>query len=80
MSLKEVLQSLKRIKDICVTLDKECGENAVEHCSKLYCLVENYTIKKKTDSAKQTTLKNYFSKVQSLPMCLNISNFTVNIL
>ena len=53
-----MLQSLGRIKDIWVTLDKECGENAVDHNSKLYCLVKNFTIKKKTASAKQTTLKH----------------------
>ena len=29
MSLKEMLQSLRRIKDICITLNKECEENTV---------------------------------------------------
>ena len=53
MSLKEVLQSLRRIKDICITLDKECGENAVEQCSKLYCLAKRYTIYTKIATAKQ---------------------------
>ena len=62
MSSKEVLQSLKRIKDICDILDRECEENAVEQCIKVYCLYKNYSIYKKTATAKQTTLNDYFQK------------------
>ena len=52
MCLKEVLQSLRWIKDICVTLGKEYGENAVEQCSKVYCMAKNYAVKKKTANPK----------------------------
>ena len=48
MSLNEVLKSHRRVKDICITLDKECGDNVVEQCRKLYCLVENYAVYRKT--------------------------------
>ena len=51
------------IKDMCVILDRECGENSVELCIKLYWLVKNYAIYTKTATSQQTTLKDYFSKV-----------------
>ena len=59
-SLKEALQSLRGIKEFCINIDKECGENAVEQCGKLNCVAKIYAIKKKVSTTTQTTLKNYF--------------------
>lgn len=56
---------------ISVTLDKECGEYVMEQCSKVL-LVENYTIKKKIATVKQTVLKDYFSKVYFIRYLFNI--------
>ena len=32
---------------------EECGKNAKVECNKLYCLVKNYAVKKKTINAKK---------------------------
>ena len=60
ISFKEVLQSFGWIKDICITLGKECVENAVEQSiilfgQKLYKYKESAT-------RNQTILKAIFQK------------------
>ena len=76
MSLKDVLQPLGRIKDICITLVKDCGENALEQSSKLYCVVKNYQKQNKSNNkVENTTMLNVtpiFTTIWSLEFAVDI--------
>ena len=62
---------------LCVTLDKECGENALEQCSNFSFWPKIMQLTKKLLLSNTYTKRLYFKSIIPLSMCCIII-FTVN--